>query len=255
LHPVTEPLRRIRIADALPEILDFVDPSQHLMARRHLVAQVLMVEPGTWSPPAPPRLDPGHLGLLVLEGLMTRDVIMEEPLATELVGRGDLLRPADNDGKGAPIPFDVQWRVQQRAQLAILDAEFTRRATNWPSVLEFVVRSMTSRAHSLAVSMAISHLRHVDTRLLVLLWYLADRWGRVRPEGVVVPVRLTHETLGRLIGARRPSVTTALRALTQEGRVSRSPERFWVLHGDPPTSLTQRRAPSTLTAIETGPVG
>ena len=29
----------------------------------------------------------------------------------------------------------------------------------------------------------------------MLLWYLAERWGRVTPDGVIVPLRLTHETL------------------------------------------------------------
>jgi len=226
-------------------MLEYVDPGQHEVARRHLVARVLVVAPGTWVPSALPDGDPGHLGLFVLDGLMTRDVIMEEPMASELVGRGDLLRPADADGMSAPIPFDVHWRVQQRSQLAILDAEFTRRAANWPPVIEFLLRSMTHRAHSLAVSMAISHLRHVDTRLLVLLWHLADRWGRVRPDGVVVPVKLTHQSLGQLIGARRPSVTTALRGLVDSGSISRSPERYWVLHGDPPTSFTDRPGASS----------
>lgn len=91
----------------------------------------------------------------------------------------------------------------------------------------------------------------MDTRLLVLLWYLADRWGRVRPDGILVPLKLTHETLGRLIGARRPSVTTALHTLTEQGRISRSQERFWILHGDPPTSLTRRR--TAITNVEAEP--
>src|SRR5437764_955205 len=84
---------------------------------------------------------------------------------------------------------------------------------------------------------ALSHLRRVDTRLLVALWHLADRWGSVHPEGVVVPIRLTHEMLGHVIGAQRPSVTTALGQLESAGRISRRPGGGWILHGEPPAEL------------------
>ena len=150
-------------------------------------------------------------------------MIFERPLATELVGQGDLLRPNDHDGDDAPIPFGVSWTVLETARLAVLDPAFTRLLAQWPAAVEAVLRGASNRAHSLAITMAVSNLRRVDARLLVLLWYLADRWGRVTPEGVVVPVRLTHETLARLVGAQRPSVTTALRQLDEEGRVRRTP--------------------------------
>jgi len=75
--------------------------------------------------------------------------------------------------------------------------------------------------------------------MLVLLWALAERWGRVSPEGVRVPVSLPHRTLATLVGARRPSVTTALTALAREGLVERTPEG-WLLHGDADEVLSQR---------------
>jgi CRP/FNR family transcriptional regulator, cyclic AMP receptor protein len=43
--------------------------------------------------------------------------------------------------------------------------------------------------------------------VLVLFWHLADRWGRVERDGVHVPMRLTHELLGRLIAVRRATAT------------------------------------------------
>lgn len=226
----------------MPEIAEHIPREDDALARRQLVARSYVVPKGRWRP-STETAEPGYLGLLVLSGLLTRAVVMHEPLTTELVGRGDLLRVADVDGEDAPIPFDVAWQVSSPVRFAVLDAGFTRRVARWPSVAEFVVKAMTSRAHSLAVSVAISRLRHVDLRLLVLLWYLADRWGRVRPDGVCVPLQLTHETLGRLIGARRPTVTMALRGLTQEGSVSRSRERYWVLHGDPPQTKRQIAGP------------
>jgi CRP/FNR family cyclic AMP-dependent transcriptional regulator len=51
-------------------------------------------------------------------------------------------------------------------------------------------------------------------RLLALMWSLADRRGIVREDGVYVPLSLTHETLAQMIGARRPTVTLGLKALS-----------------------------------------
>jgi DNA-binding transcriptional ArsR family regulator len=72
-------------------------------------------------------------------------------------------------------------------------------------------------------------MTRVDQRLLLLFWHFAERWGRVRPEGVVVQLPLTHETLGALIGARRPSVTSALSALAEQGLVEPVERGEWLL--------------------------
>ena len=57
---------------------------------------------------------------------------------------------------------------------------------------------------------AISQLVRVDRRLLALFWHLAERWGRVTGDGVLVPLTLSHRMLSQLVGARRPTVSTAL---------------------------------------------
>jgi CRP-like cAMP-binding protein len=44
---------------------------------------------------------------------------------------------------------------------------------------------------------------------------------------------LTHEVLSYLVAARRPSVSSALTKLAEQGRVRRN-GRGWVLTGEPP---------------------
>ena len=95
------------------------------------------------------------------------------------------------------------------------------------------------RVRALAFQRAIAQLPRVDDRMIVLLWALAERWGRVGPDGVRVPVGLPHRTLATLVGARRPSVTTALTGLAREGLVERI-EGGWLLHGDPDEVLAER---------------
>jgi CRP/FNR family cyclic AMP-dependent transcriptional regulator len=89
------------------------------------------------------------------------------------------------------------------------------------------------RARCLAVNMAIVHQARVDVRLHMLLWHLAGRWGRVRSDGVVVPLRLTHSVLSELVAARRPTVTSALSELARQG-VVRAIREGWLLSGNPP---------------------
>jgi CRP/FNR family cyclic AMP-dependent transcriptional regulator len=66
------------------------------------------------------------------------------------------------------------------------------------------------------------------------LWLLAERWGRVVPGGVLVSLRLPHRTLAGMVGARRPSVTTALGQLMARGAIERRPDGGWVLRGSAP---------------------
>lgn len=226
--------RKVIVADAFPEILEGLEGEQALSARRHLVAGLVEVEPGTWEPPRDVRDGPGHLGLLVIDGLMTRDVVLDSTLATELVGRGDVLRPSDHDSRDAPVPFDIAWQVLEPARMAVLDRQFAQAAMHWPEVMEVLFRGAVRRAQSLAIGLAVSNMRRVDQRLLSLMWYLADRWGKVTPAGVRVPLKLTHQTLGRLVGAQRPSVSTALGQLAEDGILTRAADGTWVLHGEAP---------------------
>ena len=76
---------------------------------------------------------------------------------------------------------------------------------------------------------AIAGLPRVEDRVLALFWELADRWGVVRPEGVVIRLKLTHEFIGRLIAAKRPTVSLALMSLAEDGLVTRDGDGGWTL--------------------------
>lgn len=232
---------RVHVLDAFPDLARRLPPEQLRVARHHLLAPSAVLRAGPAQSSGTIERQPGHLGVLVVDGLLSREVVLGGTIATELVGRGDVLRPVDHDGAGAPVQFDVAWRVLQTTRILYLDRDFALAAGRWPEVIEEIVSSAVRRAQSLALHLAVSHLRRVDTRLLVLMWHMADRWGKVSREGVSVPLKLTHQMLGRLVGAQRPSVTTALKQLVDEGRLSRRPDGTWMLHGDPPETLAGLR--------------
>jgi CRP-like cAMP-binding protein len=101
------------------------------------------------------------------------------------------------------------------------------------------------RSQALAVSVAIHCLQHVELRVLVLFWHLADRFGRVTPEGIVIPLKLSHSDVADLIGSQRPSVSSRLSELSGRGELIRRADRTWLLRGEPPAQLRDVRSRSS----------
>lgn len=202
--------------------------AERARARQHAVAGVLELSTGDWFPE---REDgaAAELGLLVLEGLMIRDVTVADARCGELIGPGTLLRPRDNRGTDAPMRHDVGWRVVEPTRLAMLDRRFLRVAAHWPALLTAIVARATERAHNLGVMVSIHSLKRVDTRLLAFFWHLADRFGKVTADGVLIPLPLTHRQLALLVGAQRPSVTSALGALAERALLRRDERGNWLL--------------------------
>jgi CRP/FNR family cyclic AMP-dependent transcriptional regulator len=56
---------------------------------------------------------------------------------------------------------------------------------------------------------------------------------------VTVPIPLTHLSVARLIGARRPTVTTAIGRLVDDGVLTPDGPGHWVLRGEPPAQLAE----------------
>jgi len=90
----------------------------------------------------------------------------------------------------------------------------------------------------MSIHAALLQLSPVETRLLVLFWHLAERWGRVTPAGIALRLRLPHALLGQLVGCRRASVTTALQHIYTSGELTRRADDAWLLTGDPPDELS-----------------
>jgi hypothetical protein len=237
----------ISIVDADPDLADLLDADGLERARREAVTRVQRLSPGMWDPAA--ALEPAvhHRGFLIIDGLLSRTVDVLGRRCVELLGHGDVMRPWRWDDEGSHVQAEVGWTVLDPSRLAVLDHELVERIVPWPQLgLELFNRG-TRRAHHLAVALAIAHHQRIDDRLLLTLWHLAERWGRVHPDGIVVPLPLGHQRLADLIGARRQSVTTAMGGLTRSGAVSRRENGDWVLHGAPPPELRHHKLVAALT--------
>jgi CRP/FNR family cyclic AMP-dependent transcriptional regulator len=197
-------------------------------------ARVLRRPAGIWTAEADAAHGRDGLGLLVIEGTLVRRVGLAGRQGAELLSAGDLLQPAEHDGEEAVVPFEATWRVLSPLRLAVLDLAWMARMSPYPEVFAELTRRVMQRSRRLAALLAIAQHHRLEDRLQLLFWELADRYGRVGPDGVRLDIPLTHDLISHLVGAHRPSVSTALSRLEQAGDVERD-GRTWTLHGPMPS--------------------
>jgi hypothetical protein len=222
----------LSIFEEAPELL------QDLRVRAGELAQVrvplLVVERGSWRPPIPQDGGRRHFGLLLLDGLVLRRLTLNGRTGAELLGSGDLLQPWIRQPPYDTLAAEPGWEVLEPARLGVLDGRFAAQVASLPEVAAALVGRAIERTRTLAFQHVASHATGLRTRLLALFWALADRWGRVTPDGVLVPLRLTHATLAALVGASRPSVSTVLAQLAREGSLERAPHGWLLNTGSAP---------------------
>ena len=223
-----------------PDLAECIDPRHRPRAEAYCVARTIRMPRGRWNVPGPEGLREG-IGLLVLEGLLLRRVGIDGRFGAELLGVGDLLRPWQGEDTQATLALTTGWKVLEPVRMALLDQAAARRFADYPELTGRLVDRALERSRNLTINMAIVHQARVNVRLNMLFWHLADRWGRVRSEGVWLPLALTHTVLADLVAARRPTVTTALTELARQGLVI-SADGGWLLSGEPPGELLELRS-------------
>ena len=233
----------LHVLEADPDLGALLQGERLAVARQRLVAREHRVPAGPWRDERVLRAGPAQLGLLLLAGVVARELLMADNVSSELLGRGDLLRPWQVHGPTRLLRCEVRWTVLEPARFAVLGSGFAFELARFPEVHAMLIDRMTERAHRVALAQAISQLNGVDQRILTLFWHLGERWGRVTPAGVVIALRLPHRVIAQIVGARRPTVSTALTQLAATGRLVRQPDGMWLLTGAPvgrPTPTASR---------------
>lgn len=228
------PASACRLLEEDPDLAETVPAAQRAEAIERCVVSTLRVPRGRW--PIPRSLCSTGIGLLVVEGLLLRRVGVDGRFGAEILGEGDLLHPRLDMLPDTSLAITAGWRVLQPVRVAVLDGDAAHRLAEFPELTGGLVDRALDRTRNLHVLMAIVHHARVNVRVHMLLWHLAGRWGRVRSEGVVLPLAITHSVLADMVAARRPTVTTALSELGRMDLV-RPIEGGWLLRGERPGEL------------------
>jgi CRP/FNR family transcriptional regulator, cyclic AMP receptor protein len=219
----------IGLIDADPDLGQYLTDARLAAARRELVAEIGQTSRGS------ARLDeraPGGVsgvGLLLLDGLVERDVAIADTISAELLGPGDVIRNRNYEQAPSLLGATIRWDVLADTRFAVLDDRFGQLLLRYPEVHAAMLDRMIDRIHRLSTAQAISQLNGIDRRLLALFWHLGERWGRVSTDGLVVPLDLPHRVLAQLVGARRQTVSTAIGRLAERGELRRRDDGAWIV--------------------------
>ncbi len=235
--PQDDPLE---LLEAAPWLAEGISGDELAAAARSIVVPGCSFEPGPWKPEGP---EPA-VGWLILSGRLARVLHVDEAPAhgLELLGDGDLLRPWSFRGATLSIPSRVEWQALSALRIAELDLAFVRACTRWPRLWVNLLDAAVERTRSFSYFLAARQVSRLELRILLTLWHLADRWGYVNRDGVVLELpKLTHEMIARMVSARRPSVTTGIKQLRALGVLEVRSRGRWILLGDPIESLHKVR--------------
>jgi hypothetical protein len=238
---------RLSLLEADAELGALLDAAALQRARSELSVSWAPIETGPWDVRRLRTASSANAGLLVLSGIVAREVVLAGDVSTELLGTGDLIRPFGADADAHLLETEVRWNVIGSGRVAMLDAGFMARAAAYPGISAMLMERVEARARRLATVKAIAQLTRVDERLVALVRHYCERWGRVTADGLLLPLCLSHRMLGELVGARRPSVSTAAATLERTNRLIRRPDGTWLLRDTEsaarpaPDSVAQRR--------------
>jgi CRP/FNR family transcriptional regulator, cyclic AMP receptor protein len=175
-------------------------------------------------------------GATVLDGIVMTSLNIGEQAGIQLLGPGALLMP--DNGMLPEWVGGSRIRTTQSVRLGLFGNDLLAAAYRWPRVVIGLFACLGEQLQRLTAQMVICQLPRVDERVVAIMWLLAESWGQVTASGVRLPLTLTHETLGALIGARRPTVTLALRKLTEKGALIHQ-DSGWLLLEPPPQPAPQ----------------
>jgi CRP/FNR family cyclic AMP-dependent transcriptional regulator len=222
----------VRLLDIEPELAARLREDDRAEAREQLLLSCTTVPEGTWVLEGTDH-QARTLGVIVVDGLLLQEISIGGRRSLHLLGRGDVVLPGAYPSDALDVT--IRWTAASEAAIALLDDRLQTPFRLWPGLALGLMDRVALQLTRLAVQSAITRLPRVEDRLEATFWDLADRWGRMTPSGIHIPLALTHEVLARLVGGQRPTISLALRELAERGIVARRPDGSWLLAAQSPS--------------------
>jgi CRP/FNR family transcriptional regulator, cyclic AMP receptor protein len=169
--------------------------------------------------------------VVIADGMLARTLALGSHAGLQLLGPGDLIsRPGEN---GSDLVVQTGLLARGLVRYATLDDRALALIQRFPRLHEGWQMRVDDQQQRLIAQLLICQLPRIEDRVLAMMWLLAETWGRVTQNGTVLAVKLTHDMIGLLVGARRPTVTLALSALEERGALVRRADD-WLIVERPP---------------------
>lgn len=218
----------VSLAAELPEILARVPAEDRELAQRMLKVPLVSARDTNLAAVISTQ-SPGAFDFLIVGGVVLKETTLAHRSALELLGPGDLLAPPLTSARQLESRAVSRYLAHGTVSLAVVENHFRVAAARWPGIADFLHDRLGRQTHHASMHLAMLHLPRVTDRVTALFADVAERFGRVTAEGILIDLPLTHDVIGGLVASRRSTVTIALQELASNGLVERLEGDRWKL--------------------------
>src|SRR6188472_1323269 len=148
----------VRLLDVDPDLGGLLNDSRREHAERELVVRTHRLPVGPWDVSRLAGATADHIGLLVIDGILSRELIVADHVSAELLGPGDVLRPWQTGNRASLLPVDAVWSALSPLTVAVLDRRFALEVARYPEITAALLDRLGERSIRLATTQAISQL-------------------------------------------------------------------------------------------------
>ena len=221
----------VPLADLLPDVMSSVPEEDRALAERALLAPRLSARDEDLVDTLAGAADDAF-AFLVVGGIVFKETTLATRSALELLNEGDVLAPVLSEARQYASRGVSRYVAHGPVALAVLGDRFRAASRRWPAVGDDLHDRLARQTHRTSAHLAMLHASRVEDRIMLLFADLGERCGRMTTAGVVIDINLTHDLIGRLVGAQRPTVTLALQTLAGAGSLCRVGKDRWMIPGE-----------------------
>ena len=221
----------ISLAGLLPDLMSRIPEEDRPLAERALLARRVSPRDADLTDVLGAAPDDAF-GFLLVDGVVLKETTLATRSALELLNAGDILAPLLSDAWQYGSRAVSRYLALGPVSLAVLGDSFRAATRRWPTIGDDLLDRLARQTHRASAHLAMLHASRVEERILLLFEDLGRRCGRVTTDGVVIDINLTHDLIGRLVGAQRPTVTLALQTLGTAGSLRRVDRDRWMIARD-----------------------
>jgi CRP-like cAMP-binding protein len=139
------------------------------------------------------------------------EITLDIRKAGDFLGESMLIEDAD-------YPLTA-WCLEDTLICGFTKADFEKLILENPNIGLQIIRNLSNRINWLTERVGSFSLTNLEDRLYQVLTQVAREHGVKSQRGFTIQFPLTHEELGFLVGAHRVSITRAMKALKEAGRI------------------------------------
>jgi CRP/FNR family cyclic AMP-dependent transcriptional regulator len=218
----------VSLAEVWPDMLARVPVEDHQLAERILMMPLVAARDEELADVIATQI-PGAFDFAIVEGVVLKETILARRSSLELLGPGDVLAPPLNVVRQVESRAVSRYLAHGQVSLAAINDRFRGAVRRWPRLADFLHDRLGRQTHRSSMHLAMLHEPRAEDRVIALFADLAERFGHVTADGILIALPLSHEIIGRLVGSRRPTVTIALQQLAADGVLERLEDNRWKL--------------------------